>query len=321
MPASGVSYPLGGLLSGRRSLHAVRDVSFRLVPGETLGVVGESGCGKSSLARALVRLAPVSSGTVRWKGVDLTALDEPAFRKVRPDIQMVFQDPFASLNPRMRMLDLIAEPLVTHFPRLSRAEVRERVSAIVTRVGLRKDMLDRYPHEFSGGQAQRIGISRAIISHPGVLICDEAVSALDTSVRALILALLAQLQADMNLAVLFISHDLSVVRHISDSVIVLYLGVVVEEGARDALFAEPLHPYTQMLIGSVLSADPAVERHRTRPKLGGDLPSPMHPPSGCVFRTRCPLATEICAAEVPPLRAFGADHDVACHHAGERRLS
>lgn len=309
-----VSYPLAGSLRTRRQLHAVRDVSFQLERGETLGVVGESGCGKSSLARALVRLAPVSKGTIHWDDADLTGLNDTAFRAVRPDLQMVFQDPFASLNPRMRMRDLIAEPLVTHRKAFGHANLREQVEAITEEVGLRPDMLNRFPHEFSGGQAQRIGIARAAVSRPGLMICDEAVSALDTSVRALILTLLNTLQQRLNLAMLFISHDLAVVRQVSDRVMVLYLGKVVEIGPRDALFDQPIHPYTQLLIGSVLSVDPTAERHRIRPAMRGELPSPADPPSGCVFRTRCPRATAICASEDPPLRPFGRDHLAACHH-------
>lgn len=311
----GVRYPVGGVFRARTQLQAVRDVSFTLAPGKTLGVVGESGCGKSSLARALLRLAPVSEGSITWGGRDLTTLDEDVFRKVRPDIQMVFQDPFASLNPRMSMADLIAEPLLTHHPEMTRAARRERVAEVVEQIGLRPDMMDRFPHEFSGGQAQRIGIARAIVSRPKVLICDEAVSALDVSVQALILKLLKRIQAELDLAILFIGHDLSVIRHVSDRVVVLYLGRVMEDGARAALFSKPLHPYTQLLIGSALSTDPGLERGRDRPVAGDDLPSPMNPPSGCVFHTRCPLATDICRDKVPERRAFGADHHVACHHA------
>jgi len=309
-----VRYPIGGLLTGRRVLQAVTDVSFDLIPGQTLGLVGESGCGKSSVARALVRLAPVSEGSVIWQGRDLAGLNEAQFRKVRPDIQMVFQDPFAALNPRMNMSQLIAEPLVTQ--NVPRAQIDKRVAAIVDKIGLRPEMMTRYPHEFSGGQAQRIGIARAVICNPRVLICDEAVSALDVSVQALILDLLTALQEDLSLAMLFIGHDLSVVRLICDRVMVLYLGRVMEEGPVDTLFDHACHPYTQLLIGSALSTDPEVERGRVRPAIRGDLPSPMDPPSGCVFRTRCPLATGICAAEVPVLREIGGTR-AACHHAEE----
>lgn len=310
-----VRYPLAGsLASPRRELVAVTDVSFTLRPGETLGIVGESGCGKSSLARALVRLAPVSSGQVSWDGADLTGLSNAQLRTIRPQIQMVFQDPFAALNPRIRMFDLLAEPLITHRPRMPRSELRRRVLEAVDQVGLHPDMINRFPHEFSGGQAQRIGIGRAIISRPRLLICDEAVSALDVSVQALIIELLSRLQAELGLAILFISHDLAVVRQISQRVIVLYLGRVAEHAPREALFSAPRHPYTAALIGSALSSNPAVERGRPAPPIGTDLPSPISPPSGCPFHPRCPAATEICATRLPPMSQHSDGHTAACHH-------
>lgn len=311
-----VRYPVaGGLFAPAREVAAVTDVSLRIAPGETVGIVGESGCGKSSLARALVRLAPVSAGSLRWNGREMTDLDDDAFRKVRPDIQMVFQDPFASLNPRMRMADLIAEPLETHRPGMSRAERLDRVSEAVDQVGLSMEMARRFPHEFSGGQAQRIGIARAIVLRPRLLICDEAVSALDVSVQALILTLLKRLQRELNLAILFISHDLAVVRHMCDRVMVLYLGRVMEEGAAHALLSDPLHPYTMALRASVLSRDPAVSRGRRPPAIGDDLPSPLAPPPGCLFHTRCPHATARCTVDVPELRELAPGRNVACHYA------
>lgn len=309
-----VRYKLpGSLTGGRRQLAAVSDVSFDVRPGETLGIVGESGCGKSSLARALVRLAPVSSGRVLWGGDNLTDLNEQAFRRVRPQIQMVFQDPFAALNPRMRMSDILSEPLITHFPQMTATERRQRVLETVEQVGLSADMITRFPHEFSGGQAQRIGIGRAIISRPKLLICDEAVSALDVSVQALILKLLHQLQDDLGLAILFISHDLAVVRQMAHRVLVLYLGRMMEYAPRDPFFAHPRHPYSKALVASALSSDPDTERARHLPYIGGDLPSPLAPPSGCPFRTRCPKAASKCAAQMPLPADAGATHRVACH--------
>jgi len=314
--ALSVRYPVGGgVFAQRRDVAAVTDVSLQVVPGETVGIVGESGCGKSSLARALVRLAPVSAGRVCWDGQDLTDLDEDAFRKMRPDIQMVFQDPFASLNPRMRMADLIAEPLKTHHPNMPGSERRKRIAQAVDQVGLSMEMAGRFPHEFSGGQAQRIGIARAIVLRPKLLICDEAVSALDVSVQALILALLKRLQSELGLAILFISHDLAVVRHMCDRVVVLYLGRVMEEGPAGALLADPLHPYTRALRASVLSRDPGVSRGRRPPAIGDDLPSPLAPPPGCLFQTRCPHAAPLCATDVPVQREIVPGRSVACHYA------
>ena len=312
-----VRYPLGGGLFGgaRRSVAAVSDVSLRIAPGETVGVVGESGCGKSSFARALVRLAPISGGSVAWNGSDLTSLDESAYRRVRPEIQMVFQDPFASLNPRMRMRELIAEPLVTHMPHLSRAERDGRVAAVVRQVGLTMDMAGRFPHEFSGGQAQRIGIARAIILGPSLLICDEAVSSLDVSVQALILKLLKRLQGELDLAMLFISHDLAVVRHMSDRMVVLYLGRVMEEGPAESLLADPRHPYTRALRASVLPRRPEAAGQQPRPEIGDELPSPLAPPGGCPFHTRCPHVSTRCTIETPELRGVAPDRALACHHA------
>jgi oligopeptide transport system ATP-binding protein len=304
----------GGMFAQGRVLRAVQDVSFEVRPGETLGVVGESGCGKSSIARALVRLAPVSGGRIFWGGRDLGALDDAAFRRLRPEMQMVFQDPFAALNPRMRVADILAEPLLTHAPRMPAAERRARVLETMARVGLSAEMATRFPHQFSGGQAQRIGIGRAIISHPRLLICDEAVSALDVSVQALILALLKRLQAELGLAIVFISHDLAVVRQVSDRIVVLYLGRVMETAGRDAFFAGPRHPYAQALVASALSPQ-AGRPASAAPPVEGDIPSPLDPPPGCPFHTRCPRAEARCRAELPALRSLGPGHAAACHFA------
>ncbi len=295
-------------------LHAVNGVDFSLAPGETLGVVGESGCGKSTLARALIGLVP-ATGQAEWiDGKDLLALTPRQMMAYRQDIQMVFQDPLASLNPRMTVGQIIAEPLTTHRPDLPRAQVRERARAMMDKVGLLPNQINRYPHEFSGGQCQRIGIARALIVEPKLIICDEPVSALDVSIQAQVINLLIQLQKDLGLALIFIAHDLSVVKHISDRVMVLYLGKVMEMGPVQALYANPQHPYTQALLSAVPVPDPTIETAKTIVPLAGDLPSPMNPPSGCVFRTRCPRARAECAASVPLLTV--GDHQVACHFPG-----
>jgi oligopeptide transport system ATP-binding protein len=297
-----------------RQLHALNGVSFALKPGETLGIVGESGCGKSTLARALIQMVP-ATGQVLWQGgTDLLTLSPAQMLKYRSGIQMVFQDPLASLNPRMTIGQIIAEPLKTHYPNLPATEVKARVQLMMDRVGLLPNQINRYPHEFSGGQCQRIGIARALIVEPKLLICDEPVSALDVSIQAQVINLLAELQRELGLAMIFIAHDLSVVKHISDRVMVLYLGRVMEVADGADLFARATHPYTQALLSAVPIPDPVKERAKRVIDLAGDLPSPMAPPSGCVFRTRCARATELCAREVPAL--LGSDHQVACHHAG-----
>ena len=304
------------LLGRARTLKAVDGVSLALHPGETLGVVGESGCGKSTLARAVLRLVPPTAGRVTLLGEDITSLDKKAMRPHRHDMQVIFQDPLASLNPRMTVGDIVAEPLQTHFPAMRRAEVRSKVDAMLERVGLGPEHFNRYPHEFSGGQCQRIGIARALVLEPKLVICDEPVSALDVSIQAQIVNLLMDLQAEMNLSLVFIAHDLAVVRHISHRIMVMYLGRVAEIADRVALYERPLHPYTRALIGAVPIPDPAKERAKAYTPLQGDLPSPVNPPSGCAFRTRCPIAEPRCAAEMPPLRRVG-DHLVACHLAGQ----
>jgi oligopeptide transport system ATP-binding protein len=293
-------------------LRAVQNVSFDLNAGETLGIVGESGSGKSTLARAIVGTVPASGGQVLWQGKDLLTLTGDARRTQRRDVQMIFQDPLAALNPRMPVGEIIAEPLVTHQPDLPKSEVKARVRDIMDRVGLLSNQLNRYPHEFSGGQCQRIGIARALIMKPKLVVCDEPVSALDVSIQAQVVNLLADLQRDMGLSLIFIAHDLSVVKHISDRIMVMYLGRQMEIAEARDLIRQPKHPYTKALIASVPIPDPITEKARPRVVLEGDLPSPLRPPSGCAFRTRCPIARPDCAKDVPPLAVVSATHQVAC---------
>ncbi|MEM7642909.1 MAG: oligopeptide/dipeptide ABC transporter ATP-binding protein [Pseudomonadota bacterium] len=293
-------------------LQAVSDATVTLDRGETLGLVGESGSGKSTLARAVIGTVPAAAGRVVWKGREISASDPAARRRLGREVQMVFQDPLAALNPRMTVGQIVAEPLQTHRPDLSKAERRNRVGQMMERVGLLPSLMNRYPHEFSGGQCQRIGIARALVTEPELLICDEPVSALDVSVQAQVVNLLADIQRDMGLAMLFIAHDLSVVRHVSTRIAVMYLGRLVEVAPAAELIAAPRHPYTRALIASIPVPDPARERARKRPVLEGELPSPLDPPSGCVFRTRCPIARAQCAEARPPLVATVPDHLVAC---------
>ncbi|CAM4124203.1 oligopeptide/dipeptide ABC transporter ATP-binding protein [Palleronia rufa] len=300
-----------------RLLRAVNGVSFDLEPGQTLGVVGESGCGKSTLARGLIRMVP-STGRALWQdGTDLLALSSRQMLRYRSRIQMVFQDPLASLNPRMTLGQIIGEPLRTHRPDLSGAERRTRVAGMMERVGLLPQMISRYPHEFSGGQCQRIGIARALVMEPKLLICDEPVSALDVSIQAQVVDLLKDLQRDMGLAMIFIAHDLSVVKHIADEVMVLYLGRVMEKAPKARLYADPQHPYTQALLSAVPIPDPVAERAKKIIALEGDLPSPMSPPSGCVFRTRCRRGKPDCAETVPDPGT--GPHRTACLYPGPVR--
>jgi oligopeptide/dipeptide ABC transporter ATP-binding protein len=299
-----------GLFSRAAKVHAVDGVGFRVHEGETLGLVGESGCGKSTTGKLILRLLDPTSGTVRWRGTRIDALDAAGMRPIRRELQAVFQDPYASLNPRMRALDIVTEP-VRNFESLSSSALRERAEALFSRVGLRPDQLARYPYEFSGGQRQRLGIARALSVRPRLIVCDEPVSALDVSVQAQVVNLLMDLQAELGLSYLFVAHDLAVVEHISHRVAVMYLGKIVEIAPTRALFSNPGHPYTEALLEAVPVPDPAVRRQRRL--LAGDVPSPIDPPPGCRFHTRCPYAEDRCRREEPPLREVAPAQWVACH--------
>jgi peptide/nickel transport system ATP-binding protein len=295
-----------------RRVHAVSDVSFDLAEGETLGLVGESGCGKSSLGRAVVQAPRPTSGSVVFDGVELTTLDRDSMRKMRPKLQLIVQDPVAALNPRRRIADIVAEPLdIWHLG--TKQARRERVAEVLDAVGLDLAMIGaRRPFEFSGGQCQRINIARALVLDPKLLVCDEPVSALDVSVRAQIVNLLEQTKRRYGLTMIFVGHDLSIVKNVSDRIAVMYLGKLCELAPADVLYRDPKHPYTSALLDSVL--EPGDTSPGARPTLSGDLPSPIEPPSGCRFRTRCPLATSVCAEHEPELRELTPGHFVACHH-------
>lgn len=296
------------------AIKAVDGVSFGIVRGETLGLVGESGCGKSTTGRAILQLYEPTGGKVVFDGQELTQLKGEPLRKMRRRMQMIFQDPYASLNPRMTVGDIVGEPLVVH--NIARGkERRERVQELLRVVGLNPYFVNRYPHEFSGGQRQRIGVARALAVNPDFIVCDEPISALDVSIQAQIINLLEDLQGEFNLTYLFIAHDLSVVRHISDRIAVMYLGKIVELTDRYRLYNEPLHPYTQALLSAVPIPDPVVEEKRQRVILEGDVPSPANPPKGCNFSTRCPVVMDICKEQEPEFKDVGDSHWVACFRA------
>jgi oligopeptide/dipeptide ABC transporter ATP-binding protein len=294
-------------------VHAVDDVSLEVRAGETLGLVGESGCGKSTLGRCIIRLHDLTGGSVVFEGRDISRLSRRALRPVRREMQMVFQDPYASLNPRKRVGTILADPLHIH-NQGNRKQIKKRVQELLELVGLSPEHLNRYPHEFSGGQRQRIGVARALALHPRLIIADEPVSALDVSIRAQVINLLDDLQEELNLTYIFIAHDLGVVRHVSDRIAVMYLGKIVELGPADAVFSNPIHPYTLSLLAALPIPDPKVNAAREPLVLEGDLPSPANPPAACRFHTRCPYATEICSEVEPELVNYGGDHWAACHH-------
>ena len=291
---------------------AVDGLTFNILKGETLGLVGESGCGKTTTGRAILQLYKPTEGSIIFEGQDLTELSGSEMRAMRRKIQVIFQDPYGSLNPRMTCGDIVGEPLTVHKLTSNKGEYRDRVAELLEVVGLNPYMADRYPHEFSGGQRQRIGIARALAVNPSFIVCDEPVSALDVSIQAQVINLLEDLQERFDLTYLFIAHDLSVVRHISDRVAVMYLGHIVELADRNELYENPLHPYTKALLSAVPIPDPSIEAQRERIILTGDVPSPMNPPAGCVFHTRCPVMVDDCQLEMPLLREVEPDHWVGC---------
>jgi oligopeptide/dipeptide ABC transporter ATP-binding protein len=307
-----VHYPVRKGVFSRVSgqVHAADEVSFRIAEGETLGLVGESGCGKSSTAKAILKLVDPTSGAIVWRGENLEALSPAQMRPFRRELQAVFQDPYSSLNPRMRAADIVSEP-IRNFESASEDEIGERVAALFDRVGLRADQMVKYPYEFSGGQRQRLGIARALAPKPRLIVCDEPVSALDVSVQAQVINLLMDLQDEFGLSYLFVAHDLAVVEHISHRVAVMYLGRIVELAETGSLFERPQHPYTVALLSAVPVPDPTIARKRII--LSGDVPSPVNPPPGCRFHTRCPLAEARCRVEVPAMKEVAPGHFAACH--------
>jgi oligopeptide/dipeptide ABC transporter ATP-binding protein len=293
-------------------VHAVDDVSLELQEGQTLGIVGESGCGKSTLARCLVRLLEPTSGTLRFRGQDVTHFGRKQLEPMRREVQLVFQDPVSSLNPRKRVGQIVGTPMRLHG--IPKENVDPRVRELLERVGLNPEHVNRFPHEFSGGQRQRIGVARALAVDPRLIVLDEPVSALDVSIQAQVINLLDDLQDDFGLSYIFIAHDLSVVRHVSDQIAVMYLGKIVELSPAKELYTKPIHPYTDALLGAIPIPDPKENRARERQVIGGEPPNPIDPPSGCRFHTRCPRATDVCKAVEPPLVAYPGDHLAACHH-------
>lgn len=302
----------GAFGRSRATVHAVTDVNVSVIRGETLGIVGESGCGKSTLGRLMIRLLEPTSGEVWFDGRLLNSMKPEELRHTRQQMQMIFQDPYASLNPRMCVRDLIAEPLVTHHINKTRQEDTDRVEELMRKCGIRPEFMYRYPHQFSGGQRQRVSIARALSMNPRFIVCDEPVSALDVSIQSQILNLLGDLQQNMDLTYVFISHDLSVVRYLSDRVCVMFLGKVCELGVTREIYSHPLHPYTRFLLEAIPVPDPEYRKEQ-KDMLTGEIPSPVNPPSGCYFRTRCPYATKRCAAEAPELREAEPGRFVACH--------
>ena len=300
-------------VSGRKVVHAVDDVSFSVLRGKTLGLVGESGCGKSSCARTIIRIYETTAGKILIDGEDISDLNQKQLLPIRKKMQMIFQDPYASLNARMTVHDIIAEPLRAHQVCTSRQEENERISDMLARVGLNRDHANRYAHEFSGGQRQRVGIARALILKPELVICDEPISALDVSIQAQVVNMLRHFQEELGLTYLFIAHDLSMVRYVSDDVGVMYLGQLVEKCEADEIYTHPLHPYTTGLLSSIPVPNPRLAKAKEKSGLEGDLPSPIDPPAGCRFHTRCPYATERCKEETPQLKEASPGHFVACH--------
>ncbi len=303
-------FPIGGTKKKPLTVHAVSDVNLQIYEGETLALVGESGCGKSTLGRTLIRLLEPTSGEVWFEGEEITSMTAKAFAGKRRQMQIIFQDPYASLNPRMSVKDIIAEPLTTYGMK-DRQELEKRIKELMKKVGIPVEFYNRYPHQFSGGQRQRIGIARAIALNPKLIICDEPVSALDVSIQSQVLNLLKDLQQECGLTYLFISHDLSVVKFIADRVCVMFLGSICEVGSTEELYEQPLHPYTRFLLNAIPKADPKL-RTEDKELLSGEIPSPVNPPSGCRFHTRCPYAKEICSREAPGCRQEG-DRQVFCH--------
>lgn len=309
--------------SKKLSVKAVTNISFNVNKGETIGIVGESGCGKTTMGRCVVRGIPATSGSVLYtakdgKEYDFLNIDKKTMKKIRKEIQMIFQDPYSSLDPRMTVLDIIEEPLKANFPKMSKEEMEKKAMDVAEKVGLNPSYLKRYPHAFSGGQRQRIGVARALVLEPQVVVCDEAVSALDVSIQAQVINLLNDLQRDMNLTYLFISHDLSVVEHISDKVGVMYLGKMVEFAETEELFSNPKHPYTEALLSAVPVADPTIAMERI--PMTGELPNPANPPDGCYYHERCRFCIEKCRHEVPEFKEMAPGHQVACHRVEELKL-